>query len=162
MTKKWCIFPYPDHLNGCPQYNKSSLCPPKIDTFTLSLEKYAHFYLFYAKFNLQTYIEKMRVLHPEWSERQLRNLIYWQNSVKKILKDYILDYDYKRFDSLLLGCGSGFDSAPSMEAVGINVLATLRKNHISYEVKPKTFVRLVCLLCTNQKIKKKQKQMTLL
>jgi hypothetical protein len=56
----------------------------------------------------------------------------------------------------LLGCGSGFNNKDikryqkevySMEAVGINVLSTLRLNKIDFEIRPKNKILLVCLVC---------------
>jgi hypothetical protein len=54
-----------------------------------------------------------------------------------------------QFDEFF-GTGSGMKingkNHYSMEAVGINVFATLKRNNIPFEVKPKKIINLVCLM----------------
>ncbi len=160
-TRLWCQLPYLNHPKGCPNYNKNPLCPPKAKFMKNILIRYNHFYLIYAEFNLEIQRERMLLIHPNWSERQAACLLYWQNSVKKVLRMYIKEiYDEnKNFKIFLLSCGSGFDShyfnqgeIYSMEAVGIDVYKTLRNNNIDFEIKPKNKVILITLLCSNDEI----------
>ena len=157
-TQKWCILPYPNHPNGCPNHNKNPLCPPTAEFLEETVRRYKHFYLIYAKFNLQEYKKSMLESHPNWSDKQATCLLYWQNSVKRILRDYIMKtfLSHPTFDFFLLGCGSGFNRGffkmqkiYSMEAVGVNVFQTLRNNNIAFEIKPKRIVILTTLLCSN-------------
>jgi len=150
VTKKcalWCQLPYRNHKKGCPNFGKEE-CPPYTELF--DKRPYDKFRLMYAVFDFKTYKERMKKRHPEWSESQCGNLLYWQGSIKKMLKDRIKKLNSRGL--YILGCGSGFSLpfqkyVPSMEAVGVYVLDVLKKNGINFEVKPKNKVVLVCLLC---------------
>jgi hypothetical protein len=104
----------------------------------------------------------MLLKHPDWSDRKANCVLYWQSSVKKQLKDFISKiYDTNPNTSLfLLSCGSGFKNLTipqskiySMEAAGIDVFNTLKRNKIKFELKPENFVLLVNLLCSRNKLK---------
>ncbi|MBD3216132.1 MAG: hypothetical protein GF311_26195 [Candidatus Lokiarchaeota archaeon] len=160
-TRLWCRLPYPDHPKGCPNYNKNRLCPPKIKYMNDLTQKYNFYYLVYAIFDLKNQKERMLKRNPKWSKRQAKCLLYWQRSVKKYLKDYLLEiYEKNRDkDKYLLSCGSGFKSEifdqeiiPSMEAAGIDVYRTMKNNHIDFEIKPNKKVILVNLICTKEKL----------
>ncbi len=165
FTKKthiWCTLPYPGHPKGCPNYKKNLLCPPYTKIMENCLKNYNYFYLIYAVFNLYRYKNYMLKKHPNWTERKASCLLYWQNSVKKILKDFITNlYLNNPNCSLYLFCsGSGLKSKSfkqetvySMEAVGINVINTLIKNGINIEIKPKKIVHIVNLLCSDKELK---------
>lgn len=148
----WCKLPYEGHKQGCPNYGKSE-CPPYTKLFNPA--PYHKFLLVYAEFDFKTYKQEMKKLHPEWTEKQCGNLLYWQGSIKKMLKDYIREKN--KSGMYVLGCGSGFSlefqrEVPSMEAVGIYVYGTLMKNGMDFEIKPKNKVVLVCLLCLKKTI----------
>ncbi len=160
-TRIWCQLPYPNHPNGCPNFNKNPLCPPNVNFMEKILEKYLLFYLVYAEFDLKKQRKRMLRRHPNWSNRQANCLLYWQNSVKKELKRAIekIILENKEKEILLLSCGSGFKLSkyytkmiPSMEAVGINVFNTLKNNHIEFELKPINKVILVNLLCSTESL----------
>jgi len=161
-THIWCTLPYPGHKKGCPNYDKNPLCPPNIKIMEKHLENYSFFYLIYAIFNIFKYKNNMLNKHPDWSDRKARCLLYWQNSVKKLLKEYIISLYLTSLDCslYLFGSGSGDkihnikqEKVYSMEAVGINVIQTLLNNKIKIEVKPKKFVHIVNLLCSNKELK---------
>ncbi|MFX0132088.1 MAG: DUF2284 domain-containing protein [Candidatus Hodarchaeota archaeon] len=154
---KWCQRSYSGHKKGCPNYGKNPLCPPNSFYFNDIIKKYNYFYLIYAEFEFKEYIEKRKEEHPEWSEKQLKNSRYWQNSIKKILKKTILKILYNNclHELLILGCGAGFNDKRlmkfqekiySMESVGINVLSSLRLNGIKAKTHPKDKIYLVCLI----------------
>ncbi|MBD3212678.1 MAG: hypothetical protein GF311_08715 [Candidatus Lokiarchaeota archaeon] len=160
-TRRWCSLPYPNHPNGCPNYNKNSLCPPKAPFLNIIIEEYKHFYLIIGHFNLAKYKKEMLRRHPNWSDRQATCVLYWQGSAKKHTKEYINKiYEKNTGNQLfLLSSGSGFNSLDieqekiySMEAAGINVFETLKKNNIEFEVKPKDFILIVNLLCSDKQI----------
>ncbi|MBD3228697.1 MAG: hypothetical protein GF329_10980 [Candidatus Lokiarchaeota archaeon] len=156
-TRKWCLLPYPNHPRGCPNYNKNPLCPPFAEFLEEKVKKFNYFYLIYAVFNFREYTRKMMKRHPTWTERQARNLLYWQNSIKKMIRDHLkrILHENSNLEFYLLGCGSGFNDKSfkqekiySMEAAGINVFSVLKNNDISFEIKPKNRVILTTLLCT--------------
>jgi predicted metal-binding protein len=158
LTQDFCKRPYPNHPKGCPNYGKGPLCPPHDVFIDPILREFNNFYLFFAKFDFRTYVEIRSYEKPEWSDKQLRCVLYWQSSVKKILKQKILNVlrtnNYEKY--YIASCGSGFNTKNlskyqekiySMESIGINVLSTLKKNKIEFERNPINTVTLVCLLC---------------
>lgn len=158
-TRIWCRLPYPNHPKGCPNYDKNPFCPPIAKFMVEILEIFSYFYLIFAEFNLKEHKERMKKLHPNWSERQSACVLYWQSSVKKSLKNYIFEVYMKNKtqSKYLLSCGSSFrlleinqKEIYSMEAGGIDVLNTLKANSIQFETKPRDYVLLVNLLCSNE------------
>lgn len=138
--KAWCELPYPGHKNGCPNYGKS--CPfPRVEKkFDLSKR---HWFAI-IKFDLVNHMERMGTLHPKWSERQRRCVLYWQNGVRR------------KLDAL---CGSfvgggvrGLIYHKIPEAMGVNVILTLRRMGIPIEIKPKKFVHKVALIGSQQAV----------
>ena len=88
----------------------------------------------------------------------MKCVLYWQSSLKVIIKRFIENIWQRNQHFYVLGCGSGFklsfqEHVASMEAVGINVFSTLKLNKIKFEIKPKNKVILCNLLCSKQKIK---------
>lgn len=146
-TNLWCVLPYPNHKGGCPNYNKNELCPP--NTKLLNLKKYSQFKLIYVIFDFNSYKEWRKEQNPQWSDKQISCVLYWQGSVKKYLKEYIIKN--MNGNPYILGCGSGFKingkEYPSMEAVGIDVFTTLKNNDIDFEIKPINKIVMCCLLC---------------
>lgn len=158
-TRIWCQLPYPNHPKGCPNFNKNPLCPPNANFIEEFLLEYLYFYLIYSKFDLKSQRERMLMLHPTWTIKQANCLLYWQNSVKKNLREKIEEIISKNKEKeiFLLSCGSGFKlggkkSIPSMEAAGIDVYNTLKNNHIEFELKPMNKVILVNLLCSKDNL----------
>ena len=143
LTRKWCQLPYENHKKGCPNFNKNDTCPSRCKYRKDILEKYDKFTLVYAVFNFQQYKEIRMKEHPDWSEKQAGCVLYWQSSIKKMLKGHIRHIKYDE----MLGTGSGFWKYSSMEAAGIYVFKTLLNNGIrDFEIKPKTRIFMVVLL----------------
>lgn len=140
-TKEWCKLPYPNHKNGCPNYNKSPFCPPNSPYYKEKIKKYKNLKLVIASFDFHQYKTKMKQIHPNWTNRQLGNVLYWQSQVKKKLKEYIS----KLKPDLILGCGSGLGTY-SIESVGINIIRSLIHLKIEIQVKPKEYIKLICLI----------------
>ena len=148
-VRTYCQMAYPDHPQGCPNYNQSPLCPPQSpyleNVIVGDASKYQFFYLLYIDIDFQRYKDQMLKEHPHWSDRQLNNVLYWQNQAKKILKDHLAYISPKDYE--LLGFGSGFgETCYSMESVGINVISTMLKNDIPIQARPTTNRILTCLL----------------
>lgn len=165
---RWCTLPYPNHLNGCPNYNKNPLCPPNTQMLDDKLDDYNNFYLIYAKFQLDEYVEEMRNRHPNWSYRQASCVLYWQGSVKRRIKDRLKSIFRKNPNNefYMFASGSGFkevfgnqDKIYSMEAAGIDVFKTLKNNDIEFELKPRNFILLINLLCSKNPIEFDEKNL---
>ena len=160
-THRWCTLPYSGHPNGCPNYNKNVLCPPKAQSLKNLILKYNFHYLIYGKFDIKQHKAKLKKKYPHWSDKQTGCVLYWQSSVKKYLREFIEQiYSKNPNKSLyLLACGSGFKNGfinqkdvYSMEAGDINVFKTLKDNNIPFELKPKNYVLLVNLLSTDKRL----------
>lgn len=149
-VQEYCKLPYDGHPKGCINYGKKKTCPPQQPFRKDVLENYSTFVLALASFDFKKYKQEMKKLHPLWSEKQLANVIYWQNSVKTLLKNKLREYSFEE----IFGAGSGFWGRPSMEAVGINVFHTLKLNGIPFEMKPKDKIVMVALMMFKGKMKK--------
>ncbi len=149
-TRDWCRLPYPGHPRGCVNYGKHDTCPCNTPYRADILEKHDRFVLVHATFDINAYAGKMREIHPDWSEKQLRNSRHWQSQLKSKMKKKIAGVHHDE----LFGAGGGFMGRPSMEAAGIFVFATLRRNKIPFDVKAKKFIKMVCLLVSKSPVKK--------
>ena len=159
-----CYRPYPNHPKGCPNIDKCERL--NIPNFEIIIEygEYKFFYLIYAKFDFKQYKELRKEEHSNWSENQVKCVLYWQNSVKKLLSEFINMLTLTKQD-YILGCGYGLKIkfrkyVGSMENSCINVFSTCKLNGIKLEIRPKNIIYLVCLLCSKKPVSFK-KQLTL-
>lgn len=130
--KAWCELSYPGHKKGCPNYGKS--CPlPRVKTY-FDLTK-PHWFAI-VKFNLEFHAIKMKYFHPGWSERQCRCVLYWQGSVRKLLD--------KECVSFINGRNLIWHKIP--EAMGVDVMLTMKNIGLYIETKPKIIVRKIALI----------------
>lgn len=81
----WCCHPYPGHPHGCPNFPKGctkiSFDHPRIGGH------YTRWFAVVEEFDLDAHAAMMKAKHPEWSDRQCRNPLYWQGGVRKRLKE---------------------------------------------------------------------------
>lgn len=153
-TRLWCNLPYNGH-NGCPNFGKNPQCPPNAPYLDQIPKLFSHYYLIYAQFDFKTYKEQMRSLYPDWSEKQLACLLYWQKPLKNLLTDYL--HTIANSDKTIYGAGSGSNGCYAMESIGIHVFKTLDLNQIHYEIKPVNSIIMVNLVCLHQPIQYKLK-----
>jgi len=122
----WCRLPYPDHPRGCPNFPQ---CPSRYPDFK-TLQGYKWF-LIIEEFDLASHAEKMKEKHPEWTDRQCRNLLYWQNGVRSRL-----EVKAKAFYRPLLG-----DILLEIpEACGVNMFETMSKAGITLQRKHPNYI----------------------
>jgi len=171
-VEDFCYYPYPDHPKGCP--NKDKCDHLNIPDFRTIQEcaNFRFFYLVYAEVNFKKYKELRERENPDFfnTPRKIANLLYWQNSIKRLLIQTLEDIKRQNNDKYIyvLGCGYGMklsfqDRVGSMENSCINVFSTMKLNNIKFEVKPKDKVILCCLTCSHEKMKiKKQEQVNIL
>ncbi|KKM72884.1 hypothetical protein LCGC14_1416030 [marine sediment metagenome] len=159
VFEELCYYPYPNHPNGC--CNTIKCRTLNVPSFGIINDRgeYSHYYLVYLEFDFKKYKELRKIENPDFfnSENRLKCLIYWQNSLKKIIKDYLEWLYILNPPFYVLGCGSGFKlsfqkQVASMEAVMINVFSTLKLNKINFEIKPKNRIILCNLLCSKKEI----------
>ncbi len=155
-----CYYHYPNHPKGCINIDKCRNLNVPYFGKLLHYGDYRYYYLIYLNFDFKQYKELRKNENPEFfnTENRLKCLIYWQNSLRKIIKDYLEGLKKSNpFFFYILGCGRGFrlsfqKRVASMEAVGINVFSTLKLNGINFEIKPKNKIILCNLLCSKQRI----------
>lgn len=136
-AREWCKLPYPGHPNGCPNYGKKDDCPPKCkkieEVFNLELPHW----LSIVEFNLGEWANRMKEKHPKWTDKQCRCCLYWQGSVRKELRQ---SCDF--FTGLYWG--TIYTLCP--EAMGLNVIKTLKRRGFKIRAKPKDIVYKVALI----------------
>jgi hypothetical protein len=140
-TKVWCKLPYPGHPNGCPNYGKKDVCPPRAPgvkeffDFSLSL------FFVVVKFDLEEHVKKMHERLPHWSERQCRNLLYWQPSVMKKLRGLV-------DDTFHLPDMNVFNDKVTYvpEAMGVDVFETCFRLGVPIERSPIKYVHKIALV----------------
>lgn len=114
---KWCRLPYPGHPRGCPNFGKKPHCPPNVIPIDRFIDISLPMYLVRAQFNLRSHAERMKSMHPGWTNRQCRSVLYWQNSVRAKLRDKV------RTAMSDLSCDA-VTFCP--EGMGLNVFVTAR------------------------------------
>ena len=85
-ARDWCKLKYPNHPKGCPNYNHKDICPPKIGLFKEYFNMNKPIYLVAVPFNLTEHANRMKEIHPNWSVKQCKCVLYWQGKVKKHLR----------------------------------------------------------------------------
>ena len=115
MTRRWCSIPYPGHSKGCPKDKK---CDLYIDNLKEKINSLSVVHLILVNFDIDKYEEIMAEKHPTWTKKQCRNLLYWQNSLRKRLRDEAK----RRFPGkeLVIGAeGGGVDFYLTMRKLGM-------------------------------------------
>jgi len=147
-----CVRPYPNHPKGCPNFDKRGTCPPDAPTIGQILDLQRPVYLVYNRFDFGAHVEKMRAKHPDWSQRQLENCLYWQGTARKRLKKKIYVARLKIFEVLsrpaVIPPAQGFrlEVLTVPEACGVNVTATMQKIGIQLEWPPVEYAYQVALI----------------
>ncbi len=119
-AREWCKLPYHNHPNGCPNYGNREDCPPKAEKvenyFNLTLPHW----LAIVDFDLESHKNKMKIIHPDWSDYQLKCVLYWQGGVRKKLKELCEDFIFENITENI-----EYRTCP--EAMGVHVISTMKK-----------------------------------
>ncbi len=129
LIRSLCYKKYPNHPKGCPNFGKRRNCPPNAGIFDEVYDA-SEVYAVFNAFDIGKHIAKMKDRHPEWSERQLVNCLYWQGTARKALKA-----DCAAFYSDYGSEGFHIESCP--EAMGVNVTETMKNIGIVLEWPPR-------------------------
>lgn len=135
-AREWCKLPYPDHPKGCPMYGKKDTCPPQAPLINSFFDLSKPVFLLAVEFDLSAHIERMLQKHPDWSDRQARCVLYWQESVNKSLRGECDKFRWLNPQMITTICP---------EAMGVNVMETARHCGIPIETKPKKIVYKIAL-----------------
>ena len=122
-----CVLPYPNHPKGCPNFYIKPDCPPfsysAYSFFGMNEKK--QFYLVHSEFNLEAHAAKIKQRHPYWTERQCKNVLYWQGTSRKQLKG--------RVSEALNILGGEWNVTDCPESMGVNVYVTARLSGLKLE-----------------------------
>lgn len=82
IVRTWCGLPYPGHPTGCPNVGnpEKAKCPPIAPYITEVLDITKPIYFVCSDYDLAAHVTRMREAHPDWSDRALRNVLYWQGT----------------------------------------------------------------------------------
>ncbi len=130
-AREWCRLPYPDHPKGCPNYGKHLACPPYAPRVDEAFDLVRPLWMVVEPFHLAVHISRMLVLHPGWSNRQARCVLYWQAGMNKRLSDATGSATWRHPGTISTLCP---------EAMGVNVIATLRRCGVGIRVHPTAWV----------------------
>jgi len=124
--RNYCKIPYQNHKNGCPNFNKHIECPPNSKLVEQVFDFNKDLFFIIEEFDLKSHVNYMRQKHPEWTNAQLKNLLYWQSGVRKRLKNKVKSFiNNKDMIYTLLP-----------ESMGIMVINTAIKLNIPIEKDP--------------------------
>ncbi len=128
-VRQLCQRPYYGHPRGCPNWGKRDSCPPAAwnlyDVFLQDRE----FFIIWNRFDLGFHRERMKELHPKWTERQLLCCLYWQPRARKQLRHVVARFQKEHPTCFIQFCP---------EALGVNVTETMRRIGIKLEWPPIT------------------------
>jgi hypothetical protein len=129
-----CALPYPGHRRGCPNLGKKEGCPPCYPLFWDKFDLSKPVFAIVNEFDLEAHVLRMKLRHPDWSDRQLRNCLYWQPKARKCLRTMAAAF---RFDH------PGYAVEFTPEARGVNVTETLHEAGLDLEWPPVKVARQV-------------------
>lgn len=128
----WCTLPYPGHPKGCPNFPECCESRPHFNDY-----EGFNWYAVVETFNLKTHADAMKEKHPKWSERQCRNLLYWQNSVRSRLRKRVEAITYPLMGDVILDIP---------EANGIQIFDTMAKHGFVIDRHKPDIIRKVMLV----------------
>ena len=99
-----CKKPYYNHPKGCPNFGIKEGCPPKIGLFDEEYDMIKPVYIIFNAFDLASHVNKMRISHPEWTQRQLECSRYWQGTARKSLRQKIASFESDNPDYYVTTC----------------------------------------------------------
>ncbi len=135
----FCKLAYPGHKEGCPNFNKSEECPPKVDTVEKIFDLNKDIFFVVQLFDLKSHMDRMKIKHPNWSDAQLKNLLYWQGGVRKRLKEETEEFIQDINNGAMI-----YTLLP--EAMGVMVIDTAQEHGIPIEKTPTDTIYKIALV----------------
>jgi hypothetical protein len=134
-----CTKPYTGHPKGCPNFNTAThpWCPPTAPLFDEIVDMNRPIWAIWNVFDLATHVRKMRLANPRWTDRQLRNCLYWQPSARKELREEI--------DLFQCAVDRGICITHCPEAMGVDVTETMKRAGLYLQWPPEDNVYQVAL-----------------
>jgi hypothetical protein len=131
-----CLEPYEGHPKGCPNYGKSDRCPPKAKWWWDVYDETKPIYAIIEQFDLDAHAEKMKLAHPNWTDKQCRCVLYWQAGMRKRLTQ-------KCKEALKDLPGYNYELTP--EAMGWNMVAAAKQFGVNLVWPPHTVTKIAVL-----------------
>lgn len=132
-----CRCPYDGHPAGCPNFGKRPDCPPTAPLFAKVCCPSVR--IIAVRFAFGAYLRRKRRLHPDWTERALRNPRHWQGHVRAELRRFVAG-----------GCDGALGEDDIVlhnpEAMGVDVTATCTRAGIGLEWPPRRYAYEVALI----------------
>lgn len=135
-VRRLCIEKYPDHPNGCPNYDMKEGCPPKVPMIGKVILLQEPVFAIWSVFDLAAHVERLRYRHPKWSPRQLACCLYWQPKARKALEWETLLFLRQHPGNQVIKCP---------EAMGVNVTATMARIGVHLEWPPERVTHQVAI-----------------
>lgn len=129
-VRQLCKQPYCNHPGGCPNYDKKVTCPPKAPPISKVIDLSKPVYAIWNEFDFAGHCNRMKVIHPDWSQRQVECCLYWQPKARKQLRREINTFAFSIIQYVIYIC-----AVP--EGAGVNVTATMKSIGIELEWPPK-------------------------
>jgi len=89
------------------------------------------------EFDLGEHIERMKTKHPSWTERQCRNVLYWQSGVRSRLRKKAEKFAIPLMGDVILDIP---------EANGVNVFETMANHGVILERYKPTNIKKIMLV----------------
>lgn len=141
-VRSLCFKPYEGHPKGCPNYKHCDRCPPAAPLIETVIDLSRPVIAIYNAFALGQHVEQMRVKHPDWSERQLLNCLYWQGTARKHLRDEIARFHEHM---MFVSPGIRYVVLTTPEACGVDVTQTMRDAGVTLEWPARTIAYQVAI-----------------
>ena len=130
---------YPGHPKGCPNYNERSTCPPSSPKLEDVFDIQKGFWVVWNEFDIAAHTCNMIQEHPDWTERQSRCCLYWQQTARKQLEKEIQH-------CLYIICNKKWQVARTPEAMGMDVTATMKSIGVDLEWPPVRIARQIAII----------------
>jgi predicted metal-binding protein len=135
-SQRLCCKAYPNHPKGCPNYGMKKGCPPNVSPLKEILDFNKEIFLIYTEFDIGNHAERMKKLHPDWSNRQIYCCLYWQPKARKVQRQEEERCRKEMGIEVIL---------TSPEAMKVNVTSLMKKVGVDLEWPPKKTTRIVSL-----------------
>lgn len=141
-----CLHRYPNHTKGCPKYGKKAKrgeeeCPPRALFFPDKFHKKV--YIAAIVFDFKQFLSWKKEIHPDWTERALRNQRHWQGHLRSELRKFVSGLGFKklRYHKVIF----------KPETMGVNVTNTCKNVGLKLEWPPNNIVCEVALIAKTKK-----------
>jgi hypothetical protein len=132
-----CVKPYHGHKLGCPNYGCKRDCPPLAPMYDAVFNINNNNFALGISVDINEHIAEMKDRHPSWSERQIWNPLYWQGSIRKLLKEHI---------NAFISENPQYRATLRPEAMGVDVVKTLENVDKQLKWYPSTIITKVAFL----------------